>query len=134
MKVNRIALLDPKIGSIRITSTISTGLVAGIDFKFLAENKSIIKEFKADLSLSPKFEKTIVIDTQLLKNANLVWNVVYCSKDLATQKGTFNLELFQELSRVKLNLPTEKKLVNIPLCMFKKTADFTDSLMFVLRT
>jgi hypothetical protein len=134
MKVNRIALIDPKIGSIRISSSISKGIIAGIDFKIISENKSIIKEFKVDLSASSSFDKTIAIDTQLLKNANLVWNVVYCSKDVATQTGTFKIELFQELSRVKLNLPTDKKLVDIPICMFKKTLDFTDSLMFILRT
>ena len=134
MKVNRVALIDPKIESIRIVSTISKGLLAGIDFKLISENKSIIKEFKADLTSTSKFEKIIQLDTHLLKNANLVWNVVYCSNDTAVQNGSFKLDLFQELSTVKLNIPTERKLVDIPLCMFKNTSDFTDSLMFVLRT
>lgn len=133
MNIDRICLLDNSNENLKITISISKSLIGGGELRLLKNDQTEIKSWKVALNENEKYERHININLKEINGCFLVWNFIICSKNPIVFNGSFQMDIYQGINPVKLTLPLDRNLKDIPPCAINKTINFTDALKFMIK-
>lgn len=134
IQINRFLPYQFKGDPILVAIRASPGLVAGAEFKlYKKDSTNYLRTWKIGSQDGEESKLIIERDTMLLNKHVFTWQVLYCSKDVATIDGYIYIDFYQGGNQIRPNIPTYKEVDNLPPCAIKRYSKFTGSLIFVAR-
>lgn len=132
---NRICLFEKSEDHIVISVIADDFIVAGADFKlFDPESKDVIENWKLTVDYGKASNYSIKTPVSDLNKLSLAWNILCCSRDPKQFEGKVMIKILQKGKAIKLSIPANYKLSNIPPCALNSAEEFKGNLLFVLKT
>lgn len=129
---DRFCIYNDTDGYFRISMGADDFVVLGADFKIVnPSTKEIIEEWKLSTDNGKVVNYDIIVHPKELHKMKLVWKVLCCSANPNKFEGKVAVKVLQNNVPLKLTIPSNYILKNVPPCQLQSTEDFSGSLIFI---